>query len=122
MLQSTLDLLQLGYDVYVLADGVSSCNKEEVPFALARMRQAGAQITTSESLLFQLQRKFQRLGIFSFLSTFVFRGFLKPEFQGILVGDQSGKGDYTVCGPKAPDTSQCTLVENEFQLNETRRS
>ncbi|THH21052.1 hypothetical protein EW146_g429 [Bondarzewia mesenterica] len=56
VLQSTLDLLQLGYDVHVLADGVSSCNKEEVPFALARMRQAGAQITTSESLLFQLQQ------------------------------------------------------------------
>jgi Isochorismatase family len=55
VLQSTLDLLQEGYDVHVLADGVSSCNKEEVPWALERMRQAGAQITTSESMLFQLQ-------------------------------------------------------------------
>ncbi|KAH9057731.1 Isochorismatase hydrolase [Lactarius vividus] len=55
VLQSTLDLLDRGYDVHVLADGVSSCNKEEVPVALERMRQAGAQITTSESLLFQLQ-------------------------------------------------------------------
>jgi len=55
VLQSTLDLLSAGYDVHVLADGVSSCNKEEVPIALAKMRQAGAQITTSESAAFQLQ-------------------------------------------------------------------
>ena len=55
VLQSTLDLLDEGFDVHVLADGVSSCNKEEVPWALERMRQAGAQITTSESMLFQLQ-------------------------------------------------------------------
>ena len=54
MLQSTLDFLEHGYDVHVLADGVSSCNKEEVPLAIERMRQAGAH-TTSESMLFQLQ-------------------------------------------------------------------
>ncbi|KAB5595557.1 Isochorismatase domain-containing protein 2 [Ceratobasidium theobromae] len=52
--QTAIDLLRLGIDVYVLADGVSSCNQEEIPWALARMRQAGAQITTSESLLYQL--------------------------------------------------------------------
>lgn len=54
MLQTTLDLLRLGYDVHVLADGVSSTNKEEVPIAIERMRQAGAQITTSESAAFEL--------------------------------------------------------------------
>ncbi|CAE6444846.1 Isochorismatase domain-containing protein 2, mitochondrial [Rhizoctonia solani] len=52
--QTTIDLLKLGIDVHVLADGVSSCNREEIPWALARMRQAGAQITTSESMLYQL--------------------------------------------------------------------
>ncbi|KAH7343857.1 Isochorismatase-like protein [Rhizoctonia solani] len=52
--QTTIDLLRMGIDVHVLADGVSSCNREEIPWALARMRQAGAQVTTSESLLYQL--------------------------------------------------------------------
>jgi nicotinamidase-related amidase len=53
-MQTTLDLLAKGYDVHVLADGVSSINREEVPIALAGMRQAGACITTSEACSFQL--------------------------------------------------------------------
>ncbi|KAF9246889.1 Isochorismatase-like protein [Melanogaster broomeanus] len=57
VLQSALDLLKEGYAVHVLADGVSSCNREEVPIALAHIRQAGGYITTSESAAFQLQRE-----------------------------------------------------------------
>ena len=53
-LQSTFDFPEHGHDAHILADGVSSC-KKEVPLALERMRQAGAQITTSEGMLFQLQ-------------------------------------------------------------------
>ena len=40
--QTALDLLHDGHKVYILADGVSSCNKEEVPIALARLRHEGA--------------------------------------------------------------------------------
>lgn len=51
--QTTLDLLHAGHNVYILADGVSSCNKEEVPIALARLRAEGAVVTTSESWIYE---------------------------------------------------------------------
>lgn len=51
--QTTLDLLAAGHKVYVLADAVSSCNKEEVPIALARLRAEGAVVTSSESFLYE---------------------------------------------------------------------
>ena len=37
----------------MLADGVSSCTKEEVPIALARLRHEGAVVTTSESWMYE---------------------------------------------------------------------
>lgn len=52
--QTTLDLLANGHKVYILADGVSSCNKEEVVIALERLRKEGAVITTSESWLYEV--------------------------------------------------------------------
>lgn len=51
--QTTLDLLREGHKVYVLADGVSSCNPQEVPIALQRLRAEGAVVTTSESFLYE---------------------------------------------------------------------
>ncbi|KAL8795343.1 MAG: hypothetical protein Q9195_002213 [Heterodermia aff. obscurata] len=45
--QTALDLLADGHNVYVLADGVSSCNEGERRVALDRLRQEGATITTS---------------------------------------------------------------------------
>ncbi|KAF2751583.1 Isochorismatase hydrolase [Sporormia fimetaria CBS 119925] len=51
--QTALDLLEEGHKVYVIADGVSSCNPEEVPIALARLRSEGVVVTTSESFLYE---------------------------------------------------------------------
>lgn len=52
--QTALDLMKSGHKVYVLADGVSSCNSQEVAIALQRLRAAGANVTTSESILYEL--------------------------------------------------------------------
>lgn len=51
--QTALELAALGYDITVLADGVSSINhRAEVPIALDRMRQGGVNVSTSEAVLF----------------------------------------------------------------------
>ncbi|CAG7940762.1 unnamed protein product [Penicillium olsonii] len=52
--QTTLDLLERGHRVYVVVDGVSSMNHEERGIALARLRDAGAIVTSSESILFEI--------------------------------------------------------------------
>ena len=52
--QTALDALAAGHKVYILADGVSSCNKEEVPVALERLSRAGAAVTTSESWIYEV--------------------------------------------------------------------
>ena len=52
--QTALDLLAEGHQVYLMADGVSSCNDGEVGIALQRLAQAGARVTTSESWLYEV--------------------------------------------------------------------
>jgi len=54
VLQTTLDLLKKGLNVFIIRDAISSCNQQEIPLAIERMRLAGATITTSESALFEL--------------------------------------------------------------------
>ncbi|TVY50231.1 Isochorismatase domain-containing protein 2, partial [Lachnellula cervina] len=51
--QTALDALGAGHKVYIIADGVSSCNREEIPVALARLRGEGAVVTTSESFMYE---------------------------------------------------------------------
>ena len=54
--QTALDFLEQDYDVHVIADATSSRVNTERLLSFERMRQSGAFITTSESLLFQLLR------------------------------------------------------------------
>ncbi|KAH6888554.1 Isochorismatase-like protein [Thelonectria olida] len=52
--QSALDLRDAGHHVYVIADGVSSCNPGEVGVALARLRaEKGITVTSSESWMYE---------------------------------------------------------------------
>lgn len=51
--QTALDLLAQGHKVYVLADGVSSCNEAERGIALRRLQNEGAVVTTSEGWLYE---------------------------------------------------------------------
>ncbi|EME32188.1 Isochorismatase domain-containing protein 1 [Galdieria sulphuraria] len=56
VLQTTLDLLEKGYSVHIVTDGVSSQRAMDRSTAFRRLEQAGAWLTTYESLLFQLLR------------------------------------------------------------------
>ncbi len=54
VLQTAIDLVERGFTPVVVADCISSRNPEDKMIALERMRQEGALITSSESLLFEL--------------------------------------------------------------------
>jgi nicotinamidase-related amidase len=54
--QTTLDLLKLGYQVQVVADAVSSRTAENKQIGLARIKKAGAAVTSTEMALFELLR------------------------------------------------------------------
>lgn len=56
VLQTALDLLEAGYRPVVIEDCVSSRKESDKQTALRRMEQAGAVISTSESILFELCR------------------------------------------------------------------
>ncbi|GLC44286.1 hypothetical protein PLESTB_000761100 [Pleodorina starrii] len=52
--QTSLDLLERGYEVHLLADGISSSRPHHRAAGLQRMAQAGALISNSEMAMFQL--------------------------------------------------------------------
>jgi isochorismate hydrolase len=52
--QTALDLLREGHKVYIIADGVGSCNGQEVGVALDRLRSEGCTVTSSESWIYEV--------------------------------------------------------------------
>jgi nicotinamidase-related amidase len=54
VLQSALDFIEQGYDVIIAEDAVRSRRTEDMEYAIRRLTQAGAAITTTESILFDL--------------------------------------------------------------------
>jgi isochorismate hydrolase len=56
VLQTTLDLVEAGYEVHILVDGVSSQRVLDRAAGLHRAAQSGAFLVTSEMALFQLMQ------------------------------------------------------------------
>jgi len=54
VLQTVMDILEQGRRPIVVQDAVSSRNRLDIKVAIKRMRQQGAIVTTTESLLFEL--------------------------------------------------------------------
>jgi nicotinamidase-related amidase len=54
VLQTCMDLLDKGYKVHLVVDGISSQRAFDRQVALQRMEQEGAKLTTSESVIFQM--------------------------------------------------------------------
>lgn len=52
--QTALDCIELGLIPWIVADGVSSMNRGEVKIALERLSKAGAIVSTSDSIIFEL--------------------------------------------------------------------
>jgi nicotinamidase-related amidase len=54
VLQSALDLLDSGFDVFVIEDAVDSRQPADKSSAISRMSDAKAVVTTTEAILFEL--------------------------------------------------------------------
>lgn len=56
IMQTAVDLMTHGFEVFVPIDGISSSNKKFKKSAIQRLQQAGAQITTIESCFFEIMQ------------------------------------------------------------------
>ncbi len=54
VLQTAFDLLQVGYDVHLAADSVSSRSLNNHQFAIQRMANAGVEVTVAESAIYEM--------------------------------------------------------------------
>lgn len=54
--QTVMQLLEAGYNVYLAADCISSRSEEDKLWAITRMGEAGAEITSYESILYEILR------------------------------------------------------------------
>ncbi len=52
--QTVMDALQRGYQVHVVADATGTRKRYDHEIALERLRQAGAQVTTSEAFIYEV--------------------------------------------------------------------
>lgn len=54
--QTVLELMEAGYQVYLVADCISSRSEEDKLWSITRMGEAGAVITTYEAVLYEILR------------------------------------------------------------------
>lgn len=57
VLQTALELIELGYEVFVVVDAVSSRGEHNLHYGLQRMQQNGVHLLTAEMVLFEWLRK-----------------------------------------------------------------
>lgn len=57
VLQTALDLLEAGYEVFVVVDAVSSRHEQDYRYGLKRMKQDGVHLVTSEMVFFEWVEK-----------------------------------------------------------------
>ncbi len=53
VMQTAMDAIQAGFNVFVVADAISSRSADDPPLATARMREAGAKIVSAEMMFFE---------------------------------------------------------------------